>query len=116
MSEFAILGAFNFIYLILYFVWQENFNNPYKKIYKIGYKKYKNKGGYYWNQWKELIKDRFGTYDLESKDVEDPETLNSLNSSLNSQIWKLNKRSDYALIFLALINLSGFGDFVDSIF
>ena len=112
MSEFAILGTFNFIYLILYLVWQENFNNPYKKIYKIGDKKYKNMGGpIYGKQWREVI----GMYALEPNHVEDPGTLNTLNSYLNSKIWNLNKRSGYVLIFLVLINLYGFADFIDSI-
>jgi len=114
MSEFAILGAFNFIYLILYLAWESNFNNPYHEIYKIGDKKYKNVGGPYCNSWKEVITDRFGMYDEEPNHVEDPGTLNTLNSSLNSKNWDLNKKSDYVLIFLAFINLCGFLVFIDS--
>ena len=72
-------------------------------------------GGPYCNRWKEVIKDRFGMYYEEPNHVEDPRTLNTLNSSLNSKIWDLNKRSDYVLIFLVLINLYGFTDFIDSI-
>ena len=91
------LALFNFIYLILYFVWETNFNNPYRKEYKIKDKKYRRES--------DGLVVGVNKEDWDDKAVDDLQILDDLNRFEKYTIFRLNNRSQYALMFLAFVNM-----------
>ena len=105
------LALFNFIYLILYFVWETNFNNPYRKEYKIKDKKYRRESGEWSGSWCELKEDWDDKWD--DKAVDDLQILDDLNRFEKYTIFRLNNRSQYALMFLAFVNMCFLGPAIE---
>lgn len=101
------LALFNFIYLILYFVWETHFNNPYRKEYSLKGKNYVRERGEWSGRWCE----QKGKWDSET--VDDLQILNDLNNLEKHRTFHLNNRSQIALMFLAFVNMCFLGPAIE---
>ena len=98
------LALFNFIYLILFFIWDNLFNNPYIEHYTLNDKTYRRKYGKWSGRWCETEREKKRKYD-DGDHVDDLEILDKLNNYEHLRMFHHDNRSVKILLFLAFVNM-----------
>jgi len=102
------LGLFNFTYLILFFIWENLINNPYRKDYNLNDKSYNRQNGTWDGCWTEFKIDKHGI--SEEDVINDFEIRDKLNFYEQFGISRSTNRSQIGLMFLTFVNFCFIGE------
>ncbi len=97
------LALFNFIYLILFFIWDNLFNSPYMEHYTLNDKTYRREYGEWFRSWCETEREK-RIYD-DGDHVDDLEILDKLNNYEHFRMFDNENRRQKILMFLAFVNM-----------